>query len=86
MTRSVDLCVVGTLAFDDVETPAGRRDAVLGGSATYFSVAASHFARVGVVGVVGADFPDWFRDVLTALTHCRRHCVDAVSTSQSDWR
>jgi sugar/nucleoside kinase (ribokinase family) len=52
-----DLCVVGTLAFDDVETPSGARRGVLGGSATYFGVAASCFAKVGVVGVVGADFP-----------------------------
>ncbi len=58
------LCVVGTLAFDDVETPSGKRDGILGGSATYFSVAASHMARVGVVGVVGEDFPAEFRAVL----------------------
>jgi sugar/nucleoside kinase (ribokinase family) len=65
MTEGVSLCVVGTVAFDDVETPAGRREGVLGGSATYFSVAASHFGRVGVVGVVGEDFPDRYREVLT---------------------
>jgi sugar/nucleoside kinase (ribokinase family) len=52
-----DLVVVGTLAFDDVETPSGARRGVLGGSAVYFGVAASCFARVGLVGVVGADFP-----------------------------
>ena len=60
------LCVVGTLAFDDVETPAGRREGVLGGSATYFGVAASYFTSVGLVGVVGEDFPDEFREVLTS--------------------
>jgi sugar/nucleoside kinase (ribokinase family) len=65
-----DVCVVGTLAFDDVETPSGRRTRILGGSATYFSVAASHFARVGLVGVVGEDFPDEYREVL------RTHDVD----------
>ncbi|MDF1702885.1 MAG: PfkB family carbohydrate kinase [Planctomycetota bacterium] len=59
-----DLCVVGTLAFDDIETPSGVREGILGGSATYFSVAASHFAKVGVVGVVGEDFPAEFRRVL----------------------
>ena len=64
------LCVVGTLAFDDVQTPAGARVGILGGSATYFGVASSHFAKVGVVGVVGEDFPDRFRDVLT------RHDLD----------
>jgi sugar/nucleoside kinase (ribokinase family) len=64
------LCVVGTLAFDDVATPAGERRGVLGGSATYFSVAASLFTRVGLVGVVGGDFPPSFRAVL------ERHGVD----------
>lgn len=54
---SPEVVVVGTLAFDDVETPAGARRGVLGGSAVYFGVAASCFARVGLVGVVGADFP-----------------------------
>ena len=60
-----DLCVVGTLAFDDVETPAGKREGVLGGSATYFGVAASYYASVGAVSVVGEDFPDAYRAVLT---------------------
>lgn len=60
-----DLCVVGTLAFDDVTTPSGTRSGILGGSATYFGVAASHFANVGLVGVVGEDFPDAFRKVLS---------------------
>ena len=59
------LCVVGTLAFDDVETPSGARAGVLGGSATYFSIAASYFTKVGLVGVVGEDFPADYRSVLT---------------------
>ncbi len=63
-TETPPLCVVGTVAFDDVETPSGARSGILGGSATYFSVAASHFARVGLVGVVGTDFPDTYRRVL----------------------
>jgi sugar/nucleoside kinase (ribokinase family) len=62
--RSLPLAVVGTLALDDVATPAGAAQGVLGGSATYFSVAASLFARVGLVGVVGRDFPERFRDLL----------------------
>ncbi|MDJ0520586.1 MAG: PfkB family carbohydrate kinase [Planctomycetota bacterium] len=60
------LCVVGTVAFDDVETPSGTREGILGGSATYFSVAASHFANVGLVGVVGEDFPNRYRSVLSS--------------------
>jgi len=58
------LAVVGTVALDDVATPAGEARAVLGGSATYFSVAASLFTRVGLVGVVGEDFPVKFRELL----------------------
>lgn len=50
--------VVGSVAYDSVETPAGRRDDALGGSATYFSVSCSNFAPVSVVGVVGEDFRD----------------------------
>jgi len=49
--------VVGSVALDDVETPFGRRDNALGGSAIYFSLAASCFARVQLVGVAGQDYP-----------------------------
>jgi len=51
------LLVVGSVALDSVETPFGARDDALGGSATYFSAAASLLAPVHVVGVVGSDFP-----------------------------
>ena len=53
----MSLLVVGSVALDSVETPFGKRDNVLGGSATYFSAAASLLTRVSVVGVVGDDFP-----------------------------
>jgi sugar/nucleoside kinase (ribokinase family) len=52
----MSLLVVGSVAFDDVETPFGRRERVIGGSATYFSLSASRFAPVQVVAVVGEDF------------------------------
>ncbi len=58
------LLVVGSIAFDTVETPHGVAEDVLGGSAVYFSVAASYFAPVRLVGVVGEDFRDDFRAVL----------------------
>ncbi|MFL5369841.1 MAG: PfkB family carbohydrate kinase [Myxococcales bacterium] len=51
------LLVVGSVALDSVETPFGAREEVLGGSATYFSAAASLLTPVAVVGVVGEDFP-----------------------------
>ncbi len=54
----MSLLVIGTLAFDTVETPTDRRDDALGGSATFFAVAASHFCDPKLVGVVGSDFPD----------------------------
>ncbi|HEV7892816.1 MAG TPA: PfkB family carbohydrate kinase [Pyrinomonadaceae bacterium] len=48
--------VVGSVAFDAVETPFGKRERMLGGSATHFSLSASFFTDVRVVGVVGGDF------------------------------
>ena len=50
------ILVVGSVAYDSVETPAGKRASQLGGAATYFSVAASYFTEVGIIGVVGDDF------------------------------
>ena len=52
----MSVLVVGSVAYDSVTTPAGSREAVLGGSATYFSVASSYFTPVSVVAVVGEDF------------------------------
>ena len=51
------ILVVGTVALDSVKTPFGQKDEVLGGSATYFGIAASYFTDVSVVAVVGDDFP-----------------------------
>lgn len=58
------LAVVGTVAIDAVETPFGRRDRVFGGSASYFSYAASFFTPVSLVAVVGEDFPLEYRKIL----------------------
>jgi sugar/nucleoside kinase (ribokinase family) len=51
------LVVVGSVAFDSVETPTQKRDNVLGGSAVFFSYAASYFTSVRLAGVVGEDWP-----------------------------
>lgn len=53
----MSVLVVGSVALDSVETPFGRADDALGGSATYFAASASHHTPVQVVGVVGSDFP-----------------------------
>ena len=51
------IVVVGSLGLDTIETPAGRVEEVLGGSAAYFALAARHFLPVSLVAVVGHDFP-----------------------------
>lgn len=56
----MSLTVVGSIALDSVETPWGKNDEGLGGAATYFSIAASNYAHVHLVGVVGEDFPEEF--------------------------
>nr|AAP58559.1 putative carbohydrate kinase [uncultured Acidobacteriota bacterium] len=54
----MSLLVVGSVAFDAVETPFGKIDKMLGGSASHFSISASYFTDVRIVGVVGGDFTD----------------------------
>ncbi len=54
----MSLLVVGTVAFDAIETPFGKTDKILGGAATYISLAASYFTKnINLVSVVGDDFP-----------------------------
>lgn len=53
----MSILVVGSVAIDDVETPSGRREDALGGACTYFATAASLYAPVHMVAVVGEDFP-----------------------------
>jgi sugar/nucleoside kinase (ribokinase family) len=62
----MSLTVVGSIAFDSVKTPFGERDRMLGGSAVHFSLAASFFTNVRVVGPVGDDFGDAELAVLEA--------------------
>jgi sugar/nucleoside kinase (ribokinase family) len=62
----MSLVVVGSIAFDAVQTPFGRRERMLGGSAVHFSLAASFFTDVRVVGPVGDDFGDAEYGVLQA--------------------
>ncbi len=52
----MSILAVGSVAFDNIATPSGRKENVLGGSATYFSLAASYFTDVRIVAVVGEDF------------------------------
>ena len=62
----MSILVVGSVAFDTLETPSGKRERVLGGAATHFALAASFFTQVRVVGVVGEDFLPEHEAVLTS--------------------
>lgn len=66
----MSLTVVGSVAFDALETPFGKRDRILGGAATHFSLSASFFTRVNAVGVVGSDFGESEWEVF------RRHAIN----------
>jgi len=66
----MSLLVVGSVAFDAVETPFGKRGRMLGGSASHFSISASFFTDVRIVAVVGGDFGQAERDVFA------RHNID----------
>src|ERR1700686_133203 len=60
----MSILAIGSIAFDNITTPSGRAENVLGGAATYFSLAASYFTGVRVVGVVGEDFTAEHENVL----------------------
>ncbi len=61
----MSILVVGSVAFDSLETPSGKREKILGGAATHFSLAASFFTDVRVIGVVGEDFLPEHEAVMT---------------------
>jgi sugar/nucleoside kinase (ribokinase family) len=77
--QSMQLVTVGSVAFDTLSTPHGSRKKIIGGAATHASVAASFFAaKLGLVGVVGDDFPDEYR----ALLKKQRVDLDGLMTAK----
>ncbi len=64
------IVVTGTIGLDTVETPFGKVEAALGGSASYFALAAALYSPVSIVSVVGEDFPARYQEL---LTRCRPH-------------
>ena len=72
------IVVVGSIAYDAVETPAGKRESQLGGSACFFSTSASYFTEVGIIGVVGNDFAPSDRSML------ERHGIDTTGLVEVD--
>ena len=81
----MSIVVVGSVAFDTIETPAGRADRVLGGSANYFSLASSFFTPVKMVGVVGSDFPDEHFDFLKSRNICTEGLQKVESGNTFHW-
>lgn len=79
-TSALPLVVVGSVGIDDIETPRASRAEVLGGSASYACAAASFFARPGMVGIVGTDFPD------NCFTMYRDFGIDTTGLQQVDGR
>lgn len=61
----MSLVVIGSVAYDAIETPHGKRERTLGGSCTYIALSASYFTKTSIVGVVGDDFATEDRDLLS---------------------
>ena len=68
MKNKEDIVVVGSVAFDDIQTIKGDEKRLLGGSGTYFSIAASLFSKVHLVGVVGEDFDSSYIELFNSKT------------------
>lgn len=64
--QAMSLVVVGSVAYDAIETPHGKRERALGGACTYIALSASFFTKAGIVGVVGSDFAAEDRDLLAS--------------------
>ncbi|MBU0677393.1 MAG: sugar kinase, partial [Verrucomicrobia bacterium] len=67
MSTEPRLIIVGSIGIDTIETPAEKRESILGGSASYACAAASLFAKTGMVGIVGTDFPQSYIDCYKAF-------------------
>ncbi len=63
MQDSKEILAVGSIAYDSIQTPKGNRDRILGGSCTYFSIAASTYTNVQIIGIVGIDFDNQSWDI-----------------------
>ncbi|HLD75234.1 MAG TPA: PfkB family carbohydrate kinase [Bdellovibrionota bacterium] len=81
----MSIVVVGSVAFDTIETPVGKVDRVLGGSANYFSLASSFFTSVKMVGVVGSDFPQEHFDFLKSRNICTEGLQRVLDGNTFHW-
>ena len=80
----VDLLIIGTVGYDNVETPFGKRTRALGGSASYASVAASFFSKPGIVAIVGEDFEEQHKQLFLSK-QISLHGLKQVSGKTFAW-
>jgi sugar/nucleoside kinase (ribokinase family) len=76
--KTPDLVILGSVALDDIETPFGKHEGLLGGSAAYAAYSASFFASVGVLSIVGIDFPKNYWKLLM------KHSIDVTGIQVGD--
>jgi len=84
MKDSKQILAVGSIAYDSIKTPKGDRDRILGGSCTYFSVAASYYTQTFIIGVVGNDFDKDSWD-LFGKYNINTQCVEVADGKTFSW-
>ena len=81
MKNKEDIVVVGSVAFDDIRTIKGDEKRLLGGSGTYFSIAASLFSNVHLVGVVGEDFDSSYIELFNSKSISTKYLSKETGTT-----
>lgn len=84
MKDSKQILAVGSIAYDSIKTPKGNRDRILGGSCTYFSIAASYYAQTSIIGVVGEDFDQNSWNLLKKF-NINTDCVEVAEGKTFSW-
>ena len=84
MKDSKQILAVGSIAYDSIKTPKGDRDRILGGSCTYFSVAASYYTQTFIIGVVGNDFDKDSWDLFEKY-NINTQCVEVADGKTFSW-
>ena len=84
MKDSKEILAVGSIAYDSLKTPNGNRERILGGSCTYFSVAASYYTNTSIIGVVGDDFDQKSWDLFKKYS-INTDCVEIANGQTFSW-
>jgi len=84
MKDSKQILAVGSIAYDSIKTPKGDRDRILGGSCTYFSIAASYYTQTFIIGIVGNDFDDKSWNLFKKY-NINTQCVEVVDGKTFSW-